>query len=64
VFNHVSEDLYFIPNISLLLFTGTPALTSRGMKQSEFKQVAEFLDEGIKISAQLHKKTSKYQNLE
>lgn len=43
----------------IYFFTGTPALTSRGMKEAEFKLVADFLDQGIKIAADLHKKTSR-----
>lgn len=33
---------------------GTPAITSRGMKESECKQIAEFLDRGIKIAVNIN----------
>ena len=46
-------------NIVKLLFVGSPALTSRGMKESEFAQVAEFLHQGIQIAVDIQKKTSK-----
>ncbi|KAL4228689.1 Serine hydroxymethyltransferase 2 [Mactra antiquata] len=36
---------------------GSPALTSRGMKDAEFKQVAEFLDRGILLAVDIQKKT-------
>lgn len=36
---------------------GSPALTSRGFKEAEFKQVVEFLDQGIKLSADIKTKT-------
>ncbi|XP_060591509.1 serine hydroxymethyltransferase, mitochondrial-like [Ruditapes philippinarum] len=36
---------------------GSPALTSRGMKEAEFKQVAEFLHQGIQIAVDIQKKT-------
>ena len=28
---------------------GSPALTSRGMKENDFKQVAMFIDEGVQL---------------
>ena len=30
--------------------TGTPALTSRTMKEEEMRKVAEFIDEGVQIA--------------
>lgn len=33
---------------------GTPAVTSRGMKEKECKQIAEFLDRGIKIAININ----------
>ena len=44
---------------SFLFTVGSPALTSRGMKESEFAQVAEFLHQGIQIAVDIQKKTSK-----
>ena len=38
---------------------GSPALTSRGMKEAEMHQVAEFMDQGIKLTIEAQKKTSK-----
>lgn len=35
---------------------GSPALTSRGMKEKEFMKVAEFLHQGIQISVDINKK--------
>ncbi|KAH3826053.1 serine hydroxymethyltransferase, mitochondrial-like [Dreissena polymorpha] len=36
---------------------GSPALTSRGFKEKEFKQVVEYLDQGIKLTIDIQKKT-------
>lgn len=36
---------------TLLLPVGTPAVTSRLMKEAEMQQVAIFLDEGVEIAA-------------
>ncbi len=30
--------------------SGTPALTSRAMKEPEMRQVAEFIDEGVRVA--------------
>lgn len=38
---------------------GSPALTSRGMKEAEFTQVAEFLHQGIQIAVNIQKKIKK-----
>ena len=32
--------------------TGTPALTSRAMKEEEMRRVAGFIDEGVQIAKQ------------
>ncbi|CAF1339477.1 unnamed protein product, partial [Didymodactylos carnosus] len=36
---------------------GTPAMTSRGLKEDDFKQIVEFLHEAILISSQAKEKT-------
>ncbi|KAL0191862.1 hypothetical protein M9458_014560, partial [Cirrhinus mrigala] len=36
---------------------GTPALTSRQFKESDFQQVVDFIDQGIKIALDVKKKT-------
>jgi len=38
---------------------GTPALTSRGFSEADMIQVAQFLDEAVKISIQIQAKTGK-----
>lgn len=38
---------------------GTPALTTRGLKEKEFEQVADFLDRAIKISVDIQKASGK-----
>jgi len=38
---------------------GSPALTSRGLSESDFKQVAVFLDEAVKISSRAQEKSGK-----
>ncbi|KAG7261637.1 hypothetical protein CRUP_003304, partial [Coryphaenoides rupestris] len=41
---------------------GTPALTSRQLKEADFVQVVEFMDEGFKIALDVKKKTVKLQD--
>lgn len=36
---------------------GTPALTSRQLKEADFEKVVEFIDEGIQIALDVKKKT-------
>ena len=36
---------------------GTPALTTRGFKEAEFVQVADFIDRAVKITADCRDKT-------
>ncbi|XP_040572043.1 serine hydroxymethyltransferase, mitochondrial [Lepeophtheirus salmonis] len=38
---------------------GSPAMTSRGFKESEFAQVADFLDEAVQIAIDVKSKTKK-----
>ncbi|KAI0564631.1 serine hydroxymethyltransferase [Gracilaria domingensis] len=38
---------------------GTPALTSRGFSENDFRKVADFLDRGVKIGLQIQEKTGK-----
>uniref|UniRef100_A0A673FU85 glycine hydroxymethyltransferase n=1 Tax=Sinocyclocheilus rhinocerous TaxID=307959 RepID=A0A673FU85_9TELE len=38
---------------------GSPALTSRQFKESDFQQVVDFMDQGIKIALDVKKKTKK-----
>jgi len=38
---------------------GTPALTSRGFKEVDFEQVADFLDQAVKISLRIQEKGGK-----
>ena len=42
---------------SLCLVPGAPALTSRQLKEADFVQVVEFMDEGFKIALDVKKKT-------
>ncbi|XP_059924873.1 serine hydroxymethyltransferase, mitochondrial [Gadus macrocephalus] len=41
---------------------GAPALTSRQLKEADFVQVVEFMDEGFKIALDVKKKTGKLQD--
>lgn len=43
--------------LPLLLFPGTPALTSRQFKEADFEKVVGFIDEGIQIALDVKKKT-------
>jgi glycine/serine hydroxymethyltransferase len=36
---------------------GTPALTTRGFKEAEFVQVADFIDRAVKIAKDCQEKT-------
>eukprot|EP00736_Rhodelphis_marinus_P010910 Rmarinus@m.20423 len=38
---------------------GTPALTTRGLNEDDFRQVAEFLDRGVQIALDVQTKTGK-----
>jgi len=38
---------------------GTPAMTSRGLKEAEFTKVAEFLHRGMQIALAIQKETGK-----
>eukprot|EP01105_Mastigella_eilhardi_P023538 TRINITY_DN5964_c0_g1_i1.p1 TRINITY_DN5964_c0_g1~~TRINITY_DN5964_c0_g1_i1.p1 ORF type:complete len:480 (-),score=113.90 TRINITY_DN5964_c0_g1_i1:95-1534(-) len=51
--NSVAGDLH--PYIPGGLRIGTPALTTRGLKERDFHRVADFLDRGIKIALELNK---------
>ena len=41
------------------MFSGTPALTSRGMKENNFIDIVGFMDEAINISIDVKSKTGK-----
>ena len=38
---------------SLIVRVGTPALTSRNMKEAEMEKVAEFIDIGMQIAVEI-----------
>jgi glycine hydroxymethyltransferase len=38
---------------------GTPAMTSRGLKEKDFEQIAEFLDRAVKITLKIQKEHGK-----
>ena len=42
-------------NINILI--GTPALTSRNMNKDDFRQIANFIDEGVQLSIEAKKRT-------
>ncbi len=42
-----------------LIAIGAPALTSRGFKEEDFKQVVEFLDEAVHIAKVVQETTGK-----
>jgi len=41
------------------LILGTPALTTRGMKESDMDKVAEFIDRGVQIAKTIQTKAGK-----
>lgn len=38
---------------------GTPALTTRGMEEEEFRQIADFMDRAVKIALKIQKTSGK-----
>jgi hypothetical protein len=42
-----------------LMVTGTPALTSRQLKEADFVKVVELLDRGVVIAAQAKEKSGR-----
>lgn len=52
VFALISSHLLFKNSL-----TGTPALTSRQLKEADFEKVVGFIDEGIQIALDVKKKT-------
>ena len=38
---------------------GTPALTTRGMKEEEFRQIADFMDRAVQIALKIQKTSGK-----
>ena len=68
-YNFINYNSYFIFNLPLYIYvyllhhhhhyytTGTPALTSRGMKQKDFVEIVGFMDEAINISIDVKSKT-------
>lgn len=45
--------------VTITHYIGTPALTSRNMKEDEFHQVAAFIDEGIQLSIEAKKRAGR-----
>ena len=39
---------------------GAPAMTSRGLKENDFEQIVDFLDQAAEITQYAKSKTSKY----
>ena len=37
---------------------GTPAMTTRGLKEADFEKVAEFIDRGVKLTLDTKKKVT------
>lgn len=37
---------------------GTPAMTTRGLNESDFEKVAEFIDRGVKLTIDIKKKVT------
>jgi glycine hydroxymethyltransferase len=37
---------------------GTPAMTTRGLNESDFGKVAEFIDRGVKLAIDMKKKVT------
>jgi glycine hydroxymethyltransferase len=40
------------------LRVGTPAMTTRGLNESDFEKVAEFIDRGVKLTIDIKKKVT------
>ena len=40
------------------LRVGTPAMTTRGLNESDFEKVAEFIDRGVKLTIDINKKVT------
>lgn len=55
----ISVNKNTIPGGSLGLRVGSPAMTSRGMKESDFKKIAHYIVKGIKIASNINKKSGK-----
>ena len=43
-----------------LFWLGTPAMTSRGLQESDMQTVSDFLTEAVQITKQIGSKTSQY----
>lgn len=48
-----------IPGGSVGLRVGSPAMTSRGLDENDFKKIAEFIVKGVKISKEIKSKSGK-----
>ena len=48
--------------LSLCLAPGTPALTSRQLKEADFVQVVDLMDEGFQIALDVKKKTGEWRS--
>ena len=44
-------------SLTLVFFTGAPALTSRNFKEADFVKVVEYLDKGVKIALEAQSTT-------
>lgn len=40
------------------LRVGTPAMTTRGLNESDFEKIAEFIDRGVKLTVDIKKKVT------
>ena len=56
---NVSTNRNTIPGGSDGLRIGSPALTTRGFKEEDFKKVAQYIVKGIKIAQKIKKETGK-----
>nr|SOH55406.1 serine hydromethyltransferase [Trichomonas tenax] len=55
----ISVNKNTIPGGSLGLRVGSPAMTSRGMKELDFKKIANYIVKGIKIAANINQNAGK-----
>ena len=46
-----------IVGVTMTHTIGTPALTSRNMRENDFRQIANFIDEGVQLSIEAKKKS-------
>ena len=59
--NIISEIIcgWFLLSLSDFGFVGAPAMTSRGLKEKDFEQIADFLERAVNITLKVQKEKGK-----